>query len=127
MVIIAYQFFNPNPLGKLTGDCSVRAISAALNLTWDEAYALITANGFVMADMPNANSVWGRALQVRGFKREAIQNSCPDCYTAGDFCRDNKTGIYVLGFGTHVCTVKDGVIYDSWDSSREVPQYFWRG
>ena len=124
---MAWKYYNPNPQGKLTGDCAVRAIAAALSLDWDDAYALICANGFVMADMPNANSVWGRALQVRGFQREVIPNSCPYCYTADDFCWDNKTGLYVLGFGNHVATVKDGTIYDSWDSSKEVPQYFWRG
>lgn len=121
-----YQFYNPNPLGKLTGDCSVRAICAALDLDWDEAYALICANGFAMADMPNANSVWGHALAERGFVRESMPNTCPDCYTAEEFCNDNKSGIYVLGFGTHVCTVRDGVILDSWNSGQKSPQYFWR-
>lgn len=121
-----FEFFNPNPLRRLVGDCSVRSICAALNLSWDEAYALISANGFVMADMPNANSVWGKTLHDRGFVREVVNNACPDCYTANDFCNDHKSGIYVLGFGSHVCTVRDGVILDSWNSGQECPQYYWR-
>ena len=123
---MAWEFFNPNPRLRLVGDCSVRAISAALNLDWDSAYALIAANGFILADMPNANSVWGKALHDRGFIREVVNNACPDCYTANDFCNDHKSGIYVLGFGTHVCTVRDGVILDSWNSGQECPQYYWR-
>ena len=31
----------------------------------------------------------------------------------------------MLGFGNHVATVVDGILYDSWDSSNEIPQYFW--
>ena len=78
-----------------------------------------------MADMPSSNGVWGAVLRQHGFYREAIPNTCPDCYTAADFCHDHPKGIYVLGFGNHVATVIDGVIYDSWDSSQEVPQYYW--
>ena len=121
-----WKFYNPNPQGKLTGDCAVRAISAALGLDWDEAYALIAAKGFAMCDMPNANSVWGAALKQRDFVREVVPNTCPDCYTFADFANDHRSGTFVLGTGTHVATVIDGVIYDSWDSSREVPQYYWR-
>lgn len=121
-----FKFYNPNPKGKLTGDCSVRAVSAALDMDWDSAYALMSANGFVMCDMPNANSVWGNLLHKRGFIREAIPNACPDCYTANDFCAEHPSGLYVLGFGTHVACVRDGTIYDSWDSGMEIPQYYWR-
>lgn len=121
-----FKYFNPNPLGKIVGDCSVRALCAALNLSWDEAYALMSANGFAMADMPSSNEVWGDELYKCGFEREAINTSCPNCFTAEDFCENNPRGLFVLGFGDHVCTVKNGVIYDTWDSSRKVPQYVWR-
>ena len=32
----------------------------------------------------------------------------------------------MLGFGGHVATVVDGNLYDSWDSSMEIPQFYWR-
>lgn len=32
-----WEYFNPNPAGRMVGDCSVRAISAALDVSWDEA------------------------------------------------------------------------------------------
>ena len=117
--------YNPNPTGRHVGDCSVRAISKALGIDWEEAYALISANGYAMGDMPSSNSVWGAVLRQNGFYRKSIPNTCPDCYTAEDFAKDNPKGIYVLGFGTHVATVVDGNLYDSWDSSKEIPQYFW--
>lgn len=117
--------YNPNPAGRLVGDCAVRAVSAALGIDWEEAYNLIAEAGYNMGDMPSSNSVWGAVLRQNGFYRTAIPNTCPDCYTAADFAQDHPRGIFVLGFGTHVATVIDGNIYDSWNSSNEIPQYFW--
>lgn len=117
--------FNNNPTGRRVGDCAVRAISVALDVDWETAYAMITSNGFQMGDMPSSNSVWGAVLRQNGFYRKAIPNTCPDCYTAEDFCNEYPRGVYVLGFGSHVATVKDGILYDSWDSRKEIPQYYW--
>lgn len=117
--------YNPNPVGRQVGDCAVRAISKALKIDWEDAYLLICKAGYEMGDMPSSDSVWGAVLRQDGFYREAIPNSCPDCYNAMDFCIDNPRGTFVLGFGGHVATVVDGNLYDSWDSSREIPIYVW--
>lgn len=120
-----WEYFNPNPAGRNVGDCAVRAVAKALNVDWETAYCEIAADGYNMCDMPSSNGVWGATLRSYGFYRLALPDTCPDCYTAEDFCRDHQHGIYVLGFGNHVATVVDGVLYDSWDSSQEIPQYFW--
>ena len=122
---MAYTFYNPNPVGRRVGDCSVRAIAKALDTDWETAFALLASNAFSMGDMPSSDSVWGATLRQRGFYRDSIPNTCPDCYTAEDFCRDNPHGVFVLGFGGHVATVVNGILYDSWDSSHEIPQFFW--
>ena len=120
-----YIEWNNNPVGRRVGDCSVRAISKALDVDWETAYAMIASNGFAMGDMPSSNSVWGAVLRQNGFKKQAIPNSCPDCFTFADFARDNPRGTFVLGTGMHVATVVDGNIYDSWDSSDEIPVFVW--
>ena len=120
-----FVFYNPNPAGRMVGDCSVRAIAKALDTDWETAYMLLIVNGFQMSDMPSGNSVWGALLRQSGFKRKNIPDTCPDCYTAEKFCEDHPKGVFVLGFGTHVATVVDGNLYDSWDSSKEIPQYYW--
>lgn len=103
----------------------MRAVAKALGTDWETAFALITANAFQMSDMPSSNAAWGSVLRQHGFMRSSLPPTCPDCYTAAEFARDHPTGIYVLGFGNHVATVKDGRIFDSWDSSQEIPQYYW--
>ena len=120
-----YINYNPNPAGRTVGDCAVRALAKALNITWEDAYEEVATNGYRMADMPSSDSVWGSVLRMNGFYRQNIPSTCPDCYTAEEFCLDNPVGVYVLGFGGHVATVINGNLYDSWDSSQEIPQFYW--
>lgn len=117
--------YNPNPVARMVDDCAVRAISKALDVDWEQAHILLDINSINMGDMPHANSVWGSVLRQNGFYRKAIPDTCPDCYTAAEFCKDNPTGVYVLSCNGHVMTVVDGDIYDAWDSSLCIPQYYW--
>lgn len=117
--------YNPNPVGRWAGDCSVRAVAKALGVDWETAYVLISLNGFLMGDVLSSDSVWGSVLREHGFYRQSIPSDAPEDYTVEDFAHDNPHGTYVLGTGGHVVTVVDGDIYDSWDSSRELPQYVW--
>ena len=120
-----WEQYNPNPLSRRVGDCAIRAVSKALDEDWETTYAMITTDGFAMADMPSSDAVWCATLRKHGFYRDAIPNSCPNCYTAEDFTKDHPKGTFVLAFGGHVATVKDGDLYDSWDSSQLVPQYYY--
>ena len=122
---MAFIEYNPNPVGRRVGDCAVRAIAKALKLDWETAYVLLTMNGFSMGDMPSSDSVWGAALRQNGFYRKSIPDTCPDCYTIEDFCKDNPIGTFVVGTGGHVVTIVDGDYYDSWQSGNEIPQFFW--
>lgn len=121
----AWKRFLNNPCGKAVGDCAVRAVSVALDLSWYEAFDLLCEQSREMCDMPSSDAVWGAVLRSAGFRRYAIPNTCPDCYTASDFAVDHPHGVYVLAFGGHVATVRDGVLLDSWDSSNEVPIYYY--
>lgn len=120
-----YIEYNPNPVSRKVGDCVVRALTKALNTTWEGAYLSLVLNGLQMGDMPSSDVVAGSVLRQNGFVRRAISDSCPDCYTAEDFCREFPTGTYVLFFGGHVATVRDGNLYDAWNSLSETPIYYW--
>ena len=121
-----YVEWNPSPSGKKVGDCSVRAVAKALDTDWETAYTMLCLKGFEVGDMPNSNSVINLILKDHGFEREIIPNSCPDCYTVADFADQHPRGTYVLGTGDHVVCVKDGQINESWDTSRELPIYYWK-
>ena len=117
---------NPNPLGKQTSDCVVRAIAIATEQSWKRTYRDLCDLGEIEAELPNANSVWGLYLMDKRAKQFLLPESCPRCITVRAFCEKYPTGIYVIGTGSHAVAVIDGDYYDSWDSGNEVPSYFWR-
>ena len=117
--------YNPNPTGTKVGDCVVRALSKALGQKWEETYIDLCVEGCLRCDMPSANAVWGAYLRRKGFEREIIPNTCPECYTVEDFCADYPNGTYILALDGHVVSVVDGQYYDTWQSGREVPIYYW--
>ena len=121
-----YRHYNPNPTGARVGDCTVRAISKATGDDWARTFCGLCAEGMRLCDMPSANHVWGAYLRRRGFRRHALPDACPDCYTVADFCREHPSGVYVLAISGHVVCVQDGDYYDSWDSGAEAPAYYWQ-
>lgn len=121
-----YIEFNPNPKKKRVGDCVIRAICKALDMDWDDVYIQLCLQGFKMKDMASSNSVWAYYLRSRGFLQITIPNTCPDCFTIRDFCKDNPHGTFVVGTGSHVVAIVDGNYYDAWDSGDEIPVYYFR-
>lgn len=121
-----FRYYNSNPSGRTSvGDCTVRALSKALDVSWESAYAMLVKNGYQMSDMPSSNAVIGSVLRQHGFYRENLPPTCPDCYTVNSFCRDNPHGTYVVGTQNHVVCVKDGHYFDTWKSGDETVLYFW--
>lgn len=123
---MAYKFFNPNPDRIRVGDCVVRAIAKATDQDWESTYLALMMEGLTLHDMPSSNHVWGMYLYRKGFDKKAIDMPCIKCYTLADFCRDHPKGSYVVGTGSHAIAVCDGDIYDTWDSSSEIPIFYWR-
>lgn len=124
---MSWLYYNPNPVRSDggVGDCAVRAVAKALDLTWEQAYVKLSINGYLMGDMPNSDIVWASALRAEGFVREVVPNTCPDCYTVEEFCLDNPRGIFVIKSDNHVATVVDGTLFDSWNSEKKIPIYYW--
>lgn len=117
---------NLNPMGRRVGDCAVRAVAKVLGIDWETAYSMIAKNGFLMGDIMSSDAVWGSVLRQHGYKRDIIPNTCPDCYSVADFCRDNPKGMFVIGTGNHAVAVVDGNYFDTWDCGKEIPIYAWK-
>lgn len=116
-----HKHYNPNPLMKREGDCTVRAICKATGKSWDSVYAHLSAYGFIHKAMPSTNHIWGKYLRKLGFGRRLIEEDC----TVEEFCREHPEGTYILATDGHVVCAVDGFYYDSWDSGQEVPVYYW--
>ena len=121
-----WEYYNPNPVQTDgVGDCSVRAVAKALDISWEKSFTLLSANAFLMGDVISSDIVWGSVLRQHGFFKKIVPNTCPDCYTVKDFCNDHKTGTYVVKTQDHVATVINGTLYDSWPSEMKTVIYYW--
>ena len=120
-----YAYANPNPKEKKVGDCTIRAISIALNQSWEDTYLDIALKGYLMSDMPSSNEVWGSYLADKGWKLHHLSDNCPLCYTIDNFCDDKPNGTYIVATGTHVVCIKDGKYLDTWDSGDKVPMFYF--
>jgi hypothetical protein len=103
----------------------VRAICAVTGLPWSTAHDALCVLSGELFDMPSTNRVWWTFLRGIGFEQMLLPNVCPDCYTVEDFARDHPKGKYVLGPYEHAVAVIDGDWWDTWDSGKTVPMYYF--
>lgn len=121
-----YRHFNNNPLGRnKVGDCSVRAVSKALGVSWDDAHDMLADMSKNMGTIMNDNDVISAVLRMHGFYKENLPCTSRDCYTVREFANENPRGTYVVGTGSHVVAIINGDYYDSWPSGDESVIYFW--
>jgi hypothetical protein len=120
-----WEPYNPNPCAREVGDCAVRAVSAALGISWEQAFWKLVIASYWMCDMPSSNEVIGAVLRKHNFVKKPVQNTLAQNYTFLDFAYDHPEGVYVVGTGDHVSAVIDGYVTDSWDSLDERPAYYW--
>lgn len=125
VISIAYIYYNANPLNKRVGDCVIRAISKVMGMSWDDVAIDLSMMMVTEKDIVSSNALWGKYLSMNGFRRGTLPNTCPDCYTLKDFCRDFPIGTFVVCTGSHVIAVIDGNWFDTFDSSDEVVSYYY--
>lgn len=119
-----YVYYNPNPVAARVGDCAVRALSKALDLSWDEAFNILVNTARIRGDMPSSNAVIDEVLSDYGFHKETFSD-CYKCHTVSEFAENHPYGTYVLGLGNHVVALINGDWWDSWRSDNEAILYYW--
>ena len=118
-----YVHYNGNPCGLNTGDCVIRAISIVTGMRPKKVYAGLCVFGYDCTQWGNVNSIWADFLQSLGYTRHMI--AANHRYTAAEFAAEHPKGRYILGTGSHAIAVIDGNIIDSWNSSNEIPLYYF--
>ena len=120
-----YVYYNPNPEKNHVGDCVVRALTVALDDTWDNAFIRLMVKAYEQKDMPSSTSVWGSLLTEDGFKAYMAIRPCETCLKVKTFATLHPKGLYILATGSHVVALKDGNYMDSWDSGDETVVYYF--
>lgn len=88
-----FKEYNPNPVGNNVGDCVIRAITKAMDKSWEDTYIDIVVQGFLHSDMPSSNHVWDAYLRD-GYAREGSYegNSYRKRNRMGQFSRYSREG-----------------------------------
>ena len=117
-----YVYYQPNKkdLKDKVGDCQVRALSKALNISWLEAFDLtipicreLQTYTFFDGDLAKTKE----AMDQIGFNYQGISvRKGSKRPTVLSFAKTHPTGTYICKIAHHVVAVVDGQYFDTWDS-----------
>ena len=133
-ITASLKYYNANSSDSWVGDCVVRAISLALNKSYDETRAGLNKikrdRGSSAYNFPQ---VFGKYLTDNGVGPR-LGRIVDDQITVSQFCEQYPTGTYLLLVDSskkrspdqkktgsdHMCCVINGDVYDSWDSTNAI-------
>ncbi len=117
-----FQYYQPNKkdLKDQYGDCTIRALSKALGVTWLEAFdkMIPLCREYQVSNVFNAPSSIERQIVERlGFTYHGISNKRGSKRpTVDSFAKDHPEGTFILNVANHEVACVDGKYYDTWDS-----------
>lgn len=117
-----YVYYQPNDkdLKDKVGDCQVRALSKALNISWLEAFDLtipicreLQTYTIFDGDLNKTKA----AMDKIGFNYQGISvRKGSKRPTVSSFTKTHPTGTYICRVAHHAVAVVDGQYFDTWDS-----------
>ena len=121
-----FHYYNANPKNRITGDCVFRAICTALEQPWEqtvmEMAELSCKTGYAINDTKGI----AKYMELKGWtkmKQPRKQNNTK--YTGKEFCKMFKgTCVANIG-GNHTVCIKNGKVYDIWDSTDGCIGNYW--
>ena len=117
-----FQYYQPNKkdLKDQYGDCTIRALSKALGVTWLEAFdkMIPLCREYQVSNVFGAPSSIERQIVERlGFTYHGISNKRGSRRpTVDSFAKDHPEGTFILNVANHEVACVDGKYYDTWDS-----------
>lgn len=116
-----WVYFQPNAkdIKDKVGDCQVRALSKALNISWLEAFDLtipicreLQTYTIFACDLKKTKA----AMDTLGFDYTGISNKKGSKRpTVEQFAKAHPKGTFILSVANHVVACVDGKYYDTWD------------
>ena len=118
-----FEYFQPND--HVAGDCSIRAVCGALNLSWHTALDKLVSHAHKLTEPPTSREsvdallkengfVWHPVSVLTGSKRPKVS----------DFCKKNE-GTLVLSVASHLVCSKNGKYNDCWDCGEKCVYGYW--
>lgn len=122
--------FNANPKGWKTGDCVIRAISKATNMSWEVTYRMLCEIGEKKCRMPNDKIVFEACLKERGW----IKQKMPvwydafgkrNRYTVRELSNEFPEKKMIVSVAHHLTFVDKGTLIDTWNCGSKSVGNYW--
>lgn len=123
-----FHFYNANPKGRITGDCTFRAIATALEKEWTEVVMEMAELSCRTGYAINDNKGIERYLKEQGWeKQKQPLKADGKCYRGYEFCKMIDAGNnYIAKMGSHhIVAIIDGKVNDIWNSTSECVGNYW--
>ena len=120
-----FEYYNPNPLENEKkrwdrGDCVIRAFAVAMDITWLEAFDMLSEEARKTYNVPNDDKVWNAVLKANGFEYHGLKAEYGQKrMTVEEFCKKYPKGRYFISISNHCTAVINGVCYDTWNPARK--------
>lgn len=123
---MAYKQLNLNPKNRKVGDCAIRAVAAALLVSWDEAYRLLADAGFKLKCAMNDVEAIHDVMLSQGFSEGRIKVSKGESRpTVASFAEQHSDYICVLRVANHITACAMGNYVDIWDCGNKSVYKYW--
>lgn len=107
-----YRYYNANPNDYNIDDCTIRALSVAESISWDEAYKILSNSarkyGLMQSDVRAIEDFLDERYERVPFYEE----------TVGEFVANHPKGTYLITVRGHITVLKNGNNYDTFNPSR---------
>ena len=114
-----YRYYNENPLNRYTDDCVIRSISCATHRSWDDVYD----------ELSDLAQYEGTLLDQKDFVLNYLdRNFVRVPYMpkkVKDVAKEYSNNIILCTMRGHICCIKYGIIYDTFDPSERIAEYAW--
>jgi hypothetical protein len=132
-----FEYYNPNPtqryrrdgkpMGWHKGDCHIRCVAKALEISWEDAIKMEFEEALKRHDAVGSTKCIEAILLRNGYKkgrpfqRGAIKPLVRNMLNNPH----NKDYDIVFNMHRHVATGKQGILYDTWNCGNESVLSYW--
>ena len=128
-----FHYYNANPHGRITGDCTTRALSVATGVPYNDVVMELARLQCETGYEGHAKEGYSKYLESLGWvKHKQPRKSNGKKYTGKEFCKKLFPSICTDGGrvfakigGHHVVAIVDGKVWDIWDSTDGCIGNYW--
>jgi len=118
-----FQYYQPND--HVTSDCGIRAVTKALDLTWEDAFKLLAESAIVLKEPAESCDNIDAVLKKHGFLWIPVKPAKGEKRpTVSDFAKKHPEKA-ICRISSHLVATQDGNYYDIWDCGDKSLYGYW--